>query len=225
MWRKAVLLALAVFLFTVAVNGCGKPETARRPGQTGPPAAVRTERTHQAGELAGKKVLLVVAPKDFRDEEFFTPRHVLEEKGAQVTVASSVKETAKGMLGGTVRPGVAFSEVRGADYDAVVIAGGAGSKVYLWDDRELLRIVREACNQGKVVAAICLSPVVLARAGCLDGKDATVFPDPAAVRELKSAGARYVDRGVVVSGNVVTARDPQSAEAFARAVAGLLERS
>lgn len=145
MWRKTMLLALAAFLFTIAVNGCGKPETARRPERTGSPAAVRTDGTHPAGELAGEKVLLVVAPKDFRDEEFFTPRRVLEEKGAQVTVASSVKETAKGMLGGTVRPGAAFSEVRGADYDAVVIAGGAGSKLYLWDDRELCsHIVGEA---------------------------------------------------------------------------------
>lgn len=136
-----------------------------------------------------------------------------------------MKEMAKGMLGGTVRPDIAFSDVRGADYDAVVIAGGTGSKVYLWDDKELRRVVREAHRQNKVVAAVCLSPVVLARAGCLDGKkEATVYPDPSAVRELKTAGARYVDRSVVVSGNVVTARDPQSAEAFARAVAGLLGR-
>lgn len=55
--------------------------------------------------------LLMVAPRDFRDEEFFTPRRVLEEKGAQITVASSVKEMAKGMLGGTVRPDIAFSDV------------------------------------------------------------------------------------------------------------------
>lgn len=97
--------------------------------------------------------------------------------------------------------------------------------MYLWDDKELRRVVREAYRQNKVVAAVCLSPVVLARAGCLDGKkEATVYPDPSAVRELKTAGARYVVRSVVVSGNVVTARDPQSAEAFARAVAGLLGR-
>lgn len=229
MGRKAMqmfpaLLLLAALFSAAVVGGCGKPETARPPAteQAEPPAAVKTETPRPAGELAGKKVLLVVAPRDFRDEEFFVPRRVFDEKSAQVTVASSVKETAKGMLGGTVEPDVVFSEVQPAAYDAVVVAGGAGSKEHLWDDEELRRIVREVHQEGKVVAEICLSPVVLARAGCLDGKEATVWPDPAAVRELKAAGAAYVDEGVVVAGNVVTARDPQSAEAFAQTVARLL---
>jgi len=223
MWRKVVFLTLAALFFAVAVAGCGKPETAQPPEKAGPPAAAKSEKQPPAGELAGKKVLLVIAPRDFRDEEFFTPRRIFEEKGAQVTVASSTKETATGTLGGAVKPNAVFSEVDAADYDAVVIAGGAGSKEYLWDDRDLRGIVRDVYDRGKVVAAICLSPVVLARAGCLDGKEATVFPDSEAVRELKSAGVRYVDEGVVVSGSVVTARDPQSAEVFAQAVAELLK--
>jgi hypothetical protein len=63
---------------------------------------------------------------------------------------------------------------------------------------------------GPVVAAICLSPVVLACAGCLKGRKATVFPHPLAVVELKLRGARYIGGSVVVAGNVVTARDPRS---------------
>lgn len=223
---RMFLVLLAVLFLAMATGGCGKgtPETARpsEHGQAKPPAAGETQEPSSVGELAGKKVLLVVAPRDFRDEEFFVPRRIFEEKGAVVTVASNKKGTATGMLGGTVEPDAVFSEVRPADYDAVVIAGGAGSKVYLWDYKELRRIVREAYGQGKIVAAICLSPVVLARAGCLKGKEAAVFPDPAAVRELKAAGVKYVDRGVVTAGSIVTARDPQSAEEFARAVARLL---
>jgi len=218
----ALLIPAALFSAVVA-GGCGRPETARLPeGKREPPAAVEIQKPGPAGELAGKKVLLVVAPKDFRDDEFFVPKRVFEDEGAKVIVASSRKGTATGMLGGTVELDVVFSEVRPADYGAVMIAGGAGSKVHLWDDKELRRIVREAQNQGKIVAAICLSPVVLARAGCLKGKEATVFPDPAAVRELKAAGVKYVDRGVVTASSIVTARDPQSAEEFALAVARLL---
>ncbi|MEW6574430.1 MAG: DJ-1/PfpI/YhbO family deglycase/protease [Bacillota bacterium] len=224
MWRKAVLFVLAALFTTIVAGGCGRPETARPPEQAEPPAAAKTEKLRPAGELAGKKVLLVVAPRDFRDEEFSVPRRVFEEQGAQITVASSVKGTATGMLGGAVEADVVFSEVRPADFSAVVLAGGTGSKEYLWDDKELRRVVQGTYQEGKVVSAICLSPVVLARAGCLKGKEATVWPDPAAVRELKTAGAKYVDRSVVVSGSVATARDPQSAEAFAQAVAGLLER-
>lgn len=220
MWRKEALFVLAAIFSIVALGGCGKPQ-ATLPPATEPSKRPATLKT--AKELAGKKVLLVVAPRDFRDEEFFTPKRVFEEKGAQVTVASKRKGTATGMRGGIVEPDIIFSEVRAADYDAVVIAGGMGSREFLWDDKDLLRIVREAYARGKVVAAICLSPVVLARAGCLDGKEATVFPDPEAVQELTAAGAKYADKSMVVAGNVVTARDPQSAGEFARAVAKLVD--
>ncbi|WP_334110778.1 DJ-1/PfpI/YhbO family deglycase/protease [Thermodesulfitimonas autotrophica] len=185
-------------------------------------SAPKTETPHPGKELAGKKVLLVIAPKDFRDEEFFTPKQIFAEKGTQVTVASTARGTATGMLGGKAKVDLVFAEVRASSYDAVVIAGGTGSETYLWGNQQLRRIVQEAYAQGKVVAAICLSPVVLARAGCLKGREATVFPDPAAVKELKSAGAKYVNRSVVTAGKVVTGRDPEAAGEFAQVVARLL---
>jgi putative intracellular protease/amidase len=55
-------------------------------------------------------------------------------------------------------------------------------------------------------------------------KEATVFPDATAVKELKAGGAKYVNRDVVIANRVVTARDPESAEKFAQAVAKLLSR-
>lgn len=224
--RGMFLVLLAVLFLATATSGCGRSvsEDSRlsEREQAKTPAAGETQEPSSVDKLAEKKVLLVIAPKDFRDEEFFVPRRIFEEKGAVVTVASNKKGTATGMLGGTVEPDAVFSEVSPAECDAVVIAGGTGSKVYLWDDKELRRIVQEAYGQGKIVAAICLSPVVLARAGCLKGKEATVFPDPAAVRELKAAGVKYVDRDVVTAGSIVTARDPRGAEEFARTVARLL---
>ena len=69
-----------------------------------------------------------------------------------------------------------------------------------------------------MVAAICLSPVVLARAGLLKGREATVFPTPEALEELENGGAIYVKQGVVVSGRVITANGPQSAQDFALAI-------
>lgn len=63
-----------------------------------------------------------------------------------------------------------------------------------------------------------LLPVVLARAGVLEGKRCTVFPDPECVNELKEHGAVYVNKDVVVSDNIITGRDPKSAKSFARAV-------
>ncbi|MCQ1536542.1 DJ-1/PfpI family protein [Methanosarcina sp. KYL-1] len=169
-------------------------------------------------EYRGKKILLVIAQEQFRDEECFVPKQLFETAGAEVTVAAEFTETAKGMLGGTIMPDIRLSEARMDDYDAIVISGGSGSKKYLWDNRHLQELVKAAYAGNKVVSAICISPVVLARAGVLKGKKSTVFESPDTLRELKEHGAVREDKDVVVSGNVVTGRDPKSAEAFGKAV-------
>jgi len=180
-------------------------------------ATALAERT-----LEGKKILMVIAQQDFRDEELFKPKEVFEGAGASVFVAAPRNETATGMLGGKVQPDFAISDVNASEFDAVVVVGGSGSPKYLWDDTQLRNLVRDAYAGGKVVAAICLSPVVLARAGILKGKSATVFPSSDAVAELKKGGAIYKDESVVIAGRIVTGRDPASAEAFANAIVSLL---
>ena len=143
------------------------------------------------GTLEGKKILMVIAQQDFRDEELFKPKAVFEGAGASVFVAAPRKETAMGMLGGEVQPDFAISDVNASEFDAVVVVGGSGSPKYLWDDTQLRNLVRDAYAGGKVVAAICLSPVVLARAGILKGKSATVFPSTDAIAELKKGCLLY----------------------------------
>lgn len=176
-------------------------------------------------ENKGKRILLVIAQEHFRDEECFIPKQLFEAAGAKVTVAAEFTETAKGMLGGSIKPDIRISEAKIDDYDAIVISGGAGSKKYLWDNRKLNELVKEAYAQKKVVSAICISPVVLARAGILKGKESTVFKSPDTLKELKEHGAVYLDRDVVVSGRVVTGREPDSAEAFGKAVLDALEKN
>jgi protease I len=74
---------------------------------------------------------------------------------------------------------------------------------------------------GRPVAAICLSPPVLARAGVLAGKRATTFPAERAIVELKRGGATYVEEPVVQDGIIVTANGPEAATAFGEALASL----
>ncbi|BBL64506.1 DJ-1/PfpI family protein [Methanosarcina mazei] len=176
-------------------------------------------------EYEGKKILLVIAQEQFRDEECFVPKQVFESAGAKVTVAAESENTAKGALGGTIKPDIRISEARIDDYDAIVISGGGGSRKYLWDNHYLRGLVKEADSRKKVISAICISPVVLARAGVLKGKESTVFNSPDTVTELEKYGAVYQDRDVVVSGRVVTGRDPKSAEAFGKAVLKALKKA
>lgn len=159
-----------------------------------------------------KKVLMVLAPDGFRDEEYLEPRQALKES-AEISVASTHKGELKGMLGGTATADTTLKDVKVEDFDAVVFVGGIGAKVYFSDSRALM-IAKKAFEKGKIVAAICISPTILANAGVLEGKKATVFPDEGLVENLKSKGADYQKKDLVRDGKVITAFGPQAARQF-----------
>ena len=75
-----------------------------------------------------------------------------------------------------------------------------------------VRVAREAYDKGKLVGAICLAPGVLAEAGILQDKKATIFPS--AIDKLKESGSVYVNQSVVRDGNIITANGPEATEKF-----------
>ncbi len=174
------------------------------------------------GQAQGKSVLMVIAHRDFQDTEFGTPFEMFKEKGFNVAVASSKPGAAKGMRGKKVEPDLVLSEARAEDYDAVVFVGGLGVKDEYWDNPQAHALAREAMEQGKVTAAICWGPVVLANAGVLDGKEGTVAAGGDADRILRRKGCRYKGKSVVTDGNVITANGPDAARSFALAVTAAL---
>ena len=165
-----------------------------------------------------RRIAYVIAPERFRDEELAVPRAELEKAGHQTIVASTRPGTATGMLGGREPVDTTIAALRADDLDLLVIAGGSGAPVHLWD-HEPLRLLAAAMHAaGKPVAAICLSPPVLARAGLLAGRRATTFPDPRALLELKRGGASYVEQPVVRDGTIVTGSGPEAASDFGAAL-------
>jgi protease I len=169
--------------------------------------------------LEGKHVVMIIAHQGFRDEELQEPRKLLEEQGAKVAVASSSMEPAEGMLGARVLPDVLVEDVRVTDFDAVVFVGGKGATEY-WNDRQAHRIAREALQNGKVVAAICLAPVTLANAGVLKGKKATVWESESS--KLQAQGAHYTGAAVEIDGPIITGNGPEAAKEFGEAIAAAL---
>lgn len=172
--------------------------------------------------IDGKRVLFVIAPESFRDEELFEPKSVLEARGASVTVACKRLGTAMGMLGKSYKPEKLLSEVSGREFDAVAVVGGMGSPAHLWGDETLHKILQDAERANRVVAGICLSGAALARAGVLDGKQATVYKTKESLAEMKRGGASYVEKDVVVTGRTVTASGPHVARQFGEEIAKLL---
>lgn len=176
-------------------------------------------------QLSGTRVLMVVAPEQFRDEELLEPKRILEAQGAKVAVASTCKGTAKGMLGATVNPDMLIVEACARDFDAVTVVGGMGSPDFLWPDANLHRLLVEMHNENKVVAGICLSGAVLAKAGVLKGKKATVWPTPESLKVLEEGNAKYEKKPLVIDGKAITAEGPQAASDFGQAIVNLLMMS
>jgi protease I len=105
------------------------------------------------------------------------------------------------------------------EYEAVVYVGGGGSKL-LFNNPLAQTIARVMYQQGKVVAAICLAPVILANAGLLRNKKATAAGTEA--KTLENHGATYTGPGVTVDGNIVTANAPKASRLFGEKINEML---
>ncbi len=173
-------------------------------------------------KLEGKKVLMVIPHTQFRDEELFEPKKILEDEGAKVLVASTTVRTCRGMKGGTIPSEVAIADAKGEDFDALVICGGSSAPEFLWNDKKLGELAVSMHGAGKVVAAICLSTVVLAKAKLLAGREATVYFLPQAIQELKAAGATYVKETLLIHNNLILAEGPPESQRFGQAIRAAL---
>lgn len=167
-----------------------------------------------------KNVLMIIAQNNFRDEEYEEPRKIFESRGYNVTVASTITNPVKGMLGRVVTPDITIEEVKIEDYDAVVFIGGSGATQYFNDSRAH-QIARKALESQRILGAICLAPTILANAGLLAGKKATVWASERGT--LQRQGATYSGRSLEVDEGIVTADGPQSAREFGNALVKAIE--
>ena len=167
------------------------------------------------GRLDGKKVVIVIAPRGFRDEEYQQPRTILEKEGAAITVASTSLEPATGMLGAEVKPDALLKDIAAADYDAVVFVGGTGAREY-WNNPVAQSLAKAGSLGGKIVGAICIAPVILANANLLTARKATVFESEK--MKLRSKGAILSTKHVEQDGNLITGDGPSAAGEFGRAL-------
>jgi protease I len=169
------------------------------------------------------KALIILIPEGFRDEEFAVPRDLLKKAGFSVTVAGLAPGESKGARGMKATPEKLLSEIKDADYDAIILPGGGGAKKHLFNNREILDLIRRYNDADKIVAAICLSGAVLANAGILSGRNATVFSTPETISIFKRSGVFYMGDGVFSDGNIITASGPEYAEEFAQKIVEMLK--
>lgn len=169
-----------------------------------------------------KKAVLIIAHRNFRDEELRIPLQILRDNGITCIIASTSLEMAKGSLGMEMKSDVLIRDIDPEDYDVIIFIGGPGARV-LAERRDVLMLLSSAEKKKKLLAAICIAPAIFAKAGVLKGKKATVWKSEESISILKEGKAVFVDKPVVVDGLIVTANGPQAAEEFGEKIVEMLE--
>jgi len=171
------------------------------------------------------KIIMVVAQDKFRDEEFEIPYKEFIKNDFKVDIASSRRGKCKGSQGMEIKANKSLEEVNAENYDAVVIVGGQGAK-NLVGNKELIKLLKDSGMLNKIIAAICYSPVILARAGLLKNRHATVWNgDNLQKQVFDEEGVIYEEKEVVADGRIITANGPAAAQEFARTIISMLNKS
>ncbi len=210
--KKFICLAFIIFVLLSASFGCKKTS------EENP----KEEQSEKGVVEMPKKVLFVIAQRNFQDNELKIPKSILESKDIKCEIASKTSERAQGSFGTTVKPDLSVREALNKidDYNAVVFIGGSGMQAY-FNDSDYLSLAETAYNKNKKIAAICIAPVILANAGILKGKNATVW-DGEFRSMIEIKGAKYITTAVVVDDSVVTANGPEAAEEFGKKILELI---
>ena len=181
-------------------------------------AAFAENQQKKEGKLTGKKIVMIIAQRQFEETEFKEPKEIFDNEGANVTIASSTLSMATG--GNlSVKPDILINDVKVKDFDAIVFIGGFGVGEY-FDNPVAQNIAKQALNQGKILAAICMAPRILANAGVLKGKKVTCFPS--VKEDIKEKGAIVTGEMVERDGNIITANGPGAATKFGETIVSAL---
>ena len=171
-----------------------------------------------AQELAGKKIAILATDR-FEETELTGPQQALREAGAKVAVVAPHGGAIQGMnhhdLGNKVPVDQTLDEAKPEEFDAIVLPGGVANPDQLRSDEKAVRFIRAFYDQQKPIAAICHGPWTLIEADVVRGRTMTSWPS--LKTDLKNAGAKWVDREVVVDGGLVTSRKPDDISAFCKA--------
>jgi protease I len=164
------------------------------------------------------KKIAVLATDGFEQAELVEPVRALREQGADVTIVSPHAGEIQGMKhhekGDKTRVDLELSKANAADFDALVLPGGVANPDTLRADKQAVAFVDHFVKANKPIAAICHGPWTLIETNAVRGKKLTSWPSLRT--DLKNAGAEWVDRSVVVDGNLVTSRKPDDLADFNR---------
>lgn len=167
-------------------------------------------------KLQGKKVAILVTD-GFEQSELTGPRDELTKAGATCVVVSpkddgKVKGWKHTDWGDEIKVDLQLNAANASDFDALVLPGGQMNPDKLRGMPEVQSFIKGFIEAGKPIGAICHGPWSLINVGYVKGKTVTSWPS--IQTDLINAGAKWVDKEVVVDNGLVTSRKPDDIPAF-----------
>ncbi|MCO6148705.1 type 1 glutamine amidotransferase domain-containing protein [Flavobacterium sp. NRK1] len=162
------------------------------------------------------KRVAILATNGFEESELKSPKEYLEEQGWTADIVSlksgKIKAWANGNWSNEYDVNYTLDEVSCSDYNALVLPGGVINPDLLRREESAIKFVKAFFDEKKPVAAICHGPQLLINAEVVDGRELTSFHS--VKKDLQNAGAKWVDKEVVVDNGLVTSRTPDDLPAF-----------
>jgi len=161
------------------------------------------------------KKIAVLVEDQYQVLEVWYPYLRLREAGIQTLLVGTGKKVYKSKEGYLAEEELSIKKAKVSNFDGVIIPGGYAPDS-LRRYAQVNNFVRGMFRKKKLVAAICHAGWVLVSAGILKGKKVTGFS--AIKDDLINAGAHFVNKEVVVDGNLITSRNPYDLPAFCAAI-------
>lgn len=159
------------------------------------------------------KVLMVIANNGFQDYEFWVPFDVLNEAWIVLTIAAGRKWECVWVFGSKTIADTELEKVNWSNYDMVLFIGWWWAYAQYFWNKDYLRIAKEA----KKLWAICIAPMIISASWVFNGKNVTSWDQNWVQKKyIQENWWFWIDKSVVVSGNIVTANGPDAAEEFAK---------
>ena len=125
--------------------------------------------------------------------------------GESIDIIASEMKTYKSEEGFQITPAKTVEEVQSSDYACIILPGTINPLPALFDDKLIEFLSRGRDCADTLFASISSSPILLSKAGLLDGKDFTsgYFMQMADAFPFVDK-AHFVHKPIVESGNVIT---------------------
>ncbi len=157
-----------------------------------------------------KKKALVLLANGLEEIEAITIIDILRRGNIEVTTSSLDKIRVRGSHDIIIEADTNLSAVSSEIFDAIILPGGMPGSENLKNDRQVIQILKNMNNQGKIIAAICAAPMALYEAGLLDNKKFTMHPAVSEKIPLKCSSEQ-----VICDQNIITGQASGAAIIFA----------